>query len=196
MSNNSSERRGRWRCVLRRDLLALGLAAAAAGCTRDQWQRLPSPDDAVAAFSWFSTMPKGLAIQPYQMPRAPVPGTVPVTGAEAPSVPWTPQNAAAVDRMKNPAARTSESINRGKNRFEIYCQPCHGPAGDGKGPVASKLGSVRDLTSPQVRAYTDGRLYAAIRHGFGLMPAYGDKVRGEDRWNIVNYVRVLQGGSQ
>jgi len=173
--------------------IALALLAAAA-CTREQWQRAPSPDDAVAAVPWFATMKRSVSIQPYQMNRDPVPGTVPITGAEPPGVRWSPADAKVVDARRNPVDRTSESVNRGKNRYDIYCQVCHGPAGQGNGPVAAKIGgNVRNLTLPEVRAYTEGRIYAAVRFGFGLMPPYGDKLVEADRWNVVNYVRVLQG---
>jgi mono/diheme cytochrome c family protein len=130
-------------------------------------------------------------------PRDPVPGTVPITGVEPVTpFPYTPANAPASDRLRNPLAMTSESIKRGKDRYSIYCAVCHGDAGQGDGPVAAKMGgTARNLASPPARAYSDGRIYVAIRHGFGLMPAYGDRLSIEDRWNVVNYVRVLQGVS-
>jgi mono/diheme cytochrome c family protein len=52
------------------------------------------------------------------------------------------------------------------------------------------------LLTDQARRYTDGYLYAIVRHGRLLMPAYGDRIPGAERWDVVNYVRVLQGGSQ
>ncbi len=183
-----SRRADRW--------LSLGLVLVAAGCTRAQWQNFPSPDDVIAAVPWFAVMHRGLAIQPYQMPRLPVEGTVPVGGTQV--VPQVlPANYAALDAMKNPVQRTAESINRGKEMFTVYCEPCHGATGHSDGPIVAKFIRPPDLTAAQARGYSDGYLYAMIANGRGLMPPYGDKVRGNDRWDLVNYLRaVIQAGQQ
>jgi hypothetical protein len=56
---------------------------------------------------------------------------------------------------------------------------------------------VRDLTEQRMRDQSDGWMYAVIVNGFGaLMPEYGSKISVEDRWHIVNYVRVLQGAAR
>jgi len=184
---------------LRRNRLLVGtlVLAALAGCTREQWNRFPGPDDVIALVPWFAVMHRGIAIQPYKMPRQPVEGTVPVGGIEV--VPnAVPQNQAALDAMRNPVPMTSGSIERGRDRFTIYCQLCHGPEGRGDGPVAPALANaVRNLHDQKVLDASDGWIYGVITHGFGaLMPEYGSKIKSEDRWNIVNYVRVLQGGEQ
>lgn len=183
---------------MRRSLLLTGLAATllVTGCTREQWHRLISPDDIVAAFSWFSVMHRGIAIQPYKMPLQPVEGTVPITGTEV-VLAAVPQNQPALDRLRNPVQRTSASIERGRDRFDIYCTVCHGAEGLGDGPVASSLANtVRNLTDQRVLDQSDGWMYAVIARGFGaLMPPYGARIAPEDRWHIVNYVRTLQGGS-
>jgi mono/diheme cytochrome c family protein len=178
--------------------MLLLVIAAGAGCSAndwpDSWRRLPSPDDAVAAVPWFSTMHYGIAIQPYKTPtpRPPVAGTVPVTGAEVP-VPVTPANLPAINAIRNPVDRTAESLEAGKTAYEVYCYPCHGEKGGGDGPVNAKLLVTPSLLTDQARQYTDGYLYAIVRHGRGIMPAYGDRIPPERRWDIVNYVRVLQG---
>lgn len=182
---------------MRSKVSILILALVLAGCSRESWYRAPSPDDLIALVPWFATMHRGIAIQAYQMPREPVPGTVPIEGVELPTPPNdpSPANLARINALRNPADRTSESIERGKDRFNIYCLPCHGSAADGNGPVpvGTKIrGWVPSLLTPKAMAYSDGYIYSMIRHGRGLMPAYGDKVRGIDRWDVVNYVRVLQ----
>jgi len=181
-------------------LPARAAAAAVAGslallaCSRDQWQRFPSPDDVIAAVPWFATMHRGLAIQPYQMPRPPVPGTVPVTGSEV-TYEVLPPNYPAINRLTNPVPRTAESLDRGQELYRIYCVPCHGPAGRGDGPIVPKFIRPPDLTAAQAKGYTDGYVYALLSSGRGLMPPYGDKIRGQDRWNVVNYLRaVIQAG--
>jgi cytochrome c5 len=185
---------------VRRDPLLLAVAVTAA-CSANDWpdglRRVPGPDDAVAVIPWFSTMHTGLAVQPYKwpVPRPPVEGTVPVTGAEPP-LPINRDNLPAIDAMRNPVARTAPSLERGKARYEVYCQPCHGAAGAGDGPVNEKMLVTPSLLTDQARGYTDGYLYAIVRHGRLLMPAYGDRIPGAERWDVVNYVRVLQGAAR
>lgn len=164
-------------------------------CTRDQWQRFPSPDDAIAAVPWFSVMKRSIAIEPYRVAHpGPVPGTVPITGTEV-VPPAIPANEATLNRLQNPVQTTAASLERGRDRYQIYCQVCHGAEGLGNGPVAPALANtVRNLTEPRMRARSDGWIYAVISNGFGaLMPEYRSKLNREDRWHIVNYVRVLQG---
>ncbi len=177
--------------------VALALAAILAGCTREQWHRFPSPDDLVAAVPWFAVMHTGLAIQPYKMPLQPVEGTVPISGAER-VPPAVPQNQAALDALRNPVEMTAASLDRGRDRYGIYCAVCHGAEGLGDGPVAEKLANaVRNLNDQRVLDSSDGWIYGVIVNGYGaLMPEYGSRLQPEDRWHIVNYVRALQGGAR
>lgn len=185
----------------RKTLLLLIAVPLGAACSADDWpealRRAPGPDDAVALVPWFSTMHRGLAIQPYKMPvpRPPVPGTVPVTGLEPPLL-ITPANLPVIDRLANPTDQTAASLDAGKVDYDVYCTPCHGGTGAGDGPVNEKLLVTPSLLTDQARGYTDGYLYTIIRHGRGIMPAYGDRIPPERRWNVVNYVRMLQGAAQ
>ena len=182
--------------------MVLGLAALlGSGCTRDQWQRFPGPDDAVALFPFFALMIEGVAVQPYKWaaPRPPVAGTVPVGGSEAPTlVTVLPADLARIEALRNPVDVTALSLERGAVQYDIFCTPCHGATGDGQGPVPVGAGIpwVPSLLTPVARARSDGYLYAVIRHGRAFMPAYGDRLRGEDRWHVVNYVRQLQGAAR
>ncbi len=179
-------------------LAVLAVALLAGGCTQEQWHRFPSPDDLVAAIPWFSVMHRGIAIQPYKMPRQPVEGTVPVAGIEEVVPPAIPQNRSALDRLANPVQRTASSMERGRDRYDIYCTVCHGAEGLGDGPVAPALANaVRNLIEERQANNSDGWIYGTITNGFGaLMPEYGSKLSPEDRWHIVNYVRLLQGAAQ
>ena len=152
------------------------------------------PDTVVHKVGWFATMRHQRNIKPYARPIAPVAGTVPVSGAEL-----LPTRETA-DRLVNPRTRTAESLNRGQWVFQTYCQVCHGERGQGNGPVSLAGGgpfpgipSLVDATRPKM---TDGAIYGMIveaqRMGRGLMPRYGDKIHGSDRWDLVNYVRSLQ----
>ena len=152
-----------------------------------------NPDDVVHKIGWFQTMRHQRNIKPYAHPIAPVDGTVPVTGGE---LPVTQENA---NRLVNPRTRTAESMNRGKWVYETYCLVCHGESGRGDGPVSVAGGGpfpgVRSLVTDTLSRKSDGYIYGtivdAVRMG-RLMPHYGDKVRGTDRWDLVNYVRSLQ----
>ena len=170
------------------------LALATTACTRDQWQRFPSPDDVVAKVPWFSTMRRGLAVQPYAvLPREPVPGTVPITGGERELRVDRESDLAEIARLRNPVPTTAESLNRGKEIWTIYCYPCHGAEGRGDGPITPVFVRPPDFQAPPVTPVSEGYIYAVTRFGRGLMPPYGDKVRGTDRWHLVNYVMALRG---
>lgn len=153
-----------------------------------------NPDTVVHKVGWFSTMRHQRNIKPYARPIPPVAGAVPVSGGE---VPLTRETA---DRLTNPRTRTAESLNRGKWVYETYCLVCHGPEGQGNGPVSLAGGGpfpgIPSLVDPARPHMSDGAIYGMVveaqRMGRGLMPRYGDKVRGQDRWDVVNYVRNLQ----
>lgn len=89
---------------------------------------------------------------------------------------------------------------RGRERFEIFCAPCHGVAGYGDGLVNQRALSLKEPTwvpvpslhALQTRNRADGYIYRAITEGVRKMPAYGSQILPEDRWAIVLYVRALQ----
>ena len=95
-------------------------------------------------------------------------------------------------------------VARGQERFGIYCAPCHGATGDGKGMVTCKREKATDpcegrgfpplpsYEDPRLRHMPDGQLFATISHGVRTMPAYGPQIPIADRWAIVAYVRALQ----
>jgi mono/diheme cytochrome c family protein len=93
-----------------------------------------------------------------------------------------------------PVAVTRQSLERGRNRFEIFCGLCHGLAGTGESQVAEnmRLRPPPSLHDPRIRAYPPGRLYRVIARGYGLMPAYANQLPVADRWAVVAYVQVLQ----
>ena len=85
-------------------------------------------------------------------------------------------------------------LRRGRDRFERFCAPCHGVAGDGDSFVASKMTVRRppSLHDDRYRAYPVGEIYQVIHEGFGVMPSYADVLDLDDRWAVVAYVRALQ----
>lgn len=90
-----------------------------------------------------------------------------------------------------------EVIARGKERFKIYCTPCHGPNGDGDGVVNTTKGLLvppPSMHSERVRELFNGKLYAAMAVGVnnGNMASYAAQIPVEDRWAIVAFVRDLE----
>ncbi len=99
-----------------------------------------------------------------------------------------------------PAPVTREMMNRGKERYEIYCMPCHGYAGDGDGPVAQRAEKLAEGTwipptsyhSDALRKKPVGEIFNTITNGIRTMPSYAGQVPPADRWAIIAYVRALQ----
>lgn len=172
---------------------ALALTVLLAGC-QTWYNDIPSPDALLLLVPWFEGMARQPSVAPYSradVPRNTVPGTVPITGGEADWLgTWSTGDTRAADRLANPLAGKGAPA-LGDTLYHTYCAVCHGNVGAGDGPVGPKIGAPSLLTD-RARGYSDGYLYSIIRYGRGVMPRYGDKVRGEIRWTIVNYVRQLQ----
>lgn len=85
------------------------------------------------------------------------------------------------------------TMARGRERFDIYCSPCHGRTGQGDGMVVRR-GYRRPPTFHQdrLRDAPVGHFFDVITNGFGAMPDYAAQIRPEDRWAIIAYVRALQ----
>jgi len=94
---------------------------------------------------------------------------------------------------KMPVALTHDTLLRGQERFDIYCAPCHGADGYGKGIIVRR-GFIQPPSyhSPELRAQPDGYLFDVISHGKGAMYSYASRVNVADRWAIVSYIRALQ----
>lgn len=93
-----------------------------------------------------------------------------------------------------PFAVTKEVLDRGRERFNIYCAPCHSRLGDGNGFVPSR-GFARKPPSFHIARLEKaplGYFYDVITNGFGIMPDYASQIPPHDRWDIVAYVRALQ----
>src|SRR5262249_19207278 len=84
-------------------------------------------------------------------------------------------------------------LARGRERFDIYCAPCHGLAGDADGIiVAHGFPKPPSLHSEHLLAAAAQHIYDTITRGNGVMYAYSDRVEPHDRWAIVAYIRALQ----
>jgi mono/diheme cytochrome c family protein len=93
----------------------------------------------------------------------------------------------------NPLPITRQLLDRGQQRYEINCQPCHGPDGDGKG-ITGKYGMIGQANFHDKRFIDmcDGEIFNTITYGNKLMGAYGANITVEDRWAVIAYVRALQ----
>jgi cytochrome c553 len=93
-----------------------------------------------------------------------------------------------------PFTVTKEVLERGRERFDIYCAPCHSRLGDGNGFVPSR-GFSRRPPSYHIQRLQKaplGYFFDVMTNGFGIMPDYASQISPQDRWNIVAYIRALQ----
>ncbi len=111
--------------------------------------------------------------------RHPVAGTV---ARDAPNPP-----------VEQPKTIGAAMLARGKERFEIFCTPCHGRAGNGEGMIVQR-------GFPHPPSFVEGKLreapakvfYNAITNGYGVMYSFSTRVSPADRWAIISYIRALQ----
>jgi mono/diheme cytochrome c family protein len=95
-----------------------------------------------------------------------------------------------------PFKLTKADLEIGQTKFNIYCSPCHGAVGDGKGMIAQRG---LNLRRPPATYHTDrlrkmpvGHLFDVITNGYGVMYSYASRIDVEDRWRVIGYIRVLQ----
>jgi mono/diheme cytochrome c family protein len=132
-----------------------------------------------------SVDPNQPGMQPYPEHSVPVPGTTVFV-----------KDMEAADKLKNPVAADSKSVEFGGRLFGIYCTPCHGYQGKGDGLVGQKLVlQPYNLTADQTKQRSDGYIFGMMTFGGAVMPSYANDLSPFERWNVVNYVRkVLQQG--
>jgi mono/diheme cytochrome c family protein len=137
--------------------------------------------------------------------QLPVPGTMargkPIQTAGGPVYPYedSPVFTGCVPGTtnfveNNPLAVNAQLLERGRQRFTIYCSPCHGQEADGNG-ITRKLGAmavVANLHDKRIVEMPDGEIFNTITYGKNLMGAYGPNVPVEDRWAIIAYLRAVQ----
>lgn len=96
-------------------------------------------------------------------------------------------------KQPNPVKATPESIARAQKWWTLDCVMCHGKDGDGKGETAKDMKlAIADFTDPAtLKDRTDGEIFYIIRNGHKDMPPEGQRVKTEQNWDLVNYVRPL-----
>ena len=121
--------------------------------------------------------------------RRPVEGTV--SRGYAPYLyPDDPEGAAA--HLVNPMPRTGAALERGRERYDIFCQHCHGVRAAGDGSLSAAFPRAPSLHSLKVRDWPDGRVYHVLTIGQNAMPAHAAQISREDRWRLIHYLRALQ----
>ncbi len=92
-----------------------------------------------------------------------------------------------------PEPVTAALLKRGRDRFDIFCSPCHGRTGDGNGMVHQRGFWVpSNLHTDRLRGVPPGYIFQVISNGYGAMPDYRDQIEAGDRWAIVAYIHALQ----
>ena len=132
-------------------------------------------------------------IRAYQAQMPPTPsGIVPRNDSAPPAAPTAQQ---AITLTTRPA--TPQDLAAGGAYYSYYaCLACHGPAGDGRGPVGeSYVPLPADLRTPRVAALSDGALLRAMLTGPGHQPVMEHTILAEHRWPLVHYVRSLAVGA-
>ena len=93
----------------------------------------------------------------------------------------------------SPPPVTMALLQRGQQRFNINCAPCHGRDGDGRGIIVQRgFPKPPSYNSEKLRKATNQHFYDVITHGYGVMYSYADRVEPADRWAITAYIRALQ----
>jgi hypothetical protein len=92
-----------------------------------------------------------------------------------------------------PMPVTQAVLDRGQERYDIFCSPCHSRVGDGRGMIVQRgFPPPPSFHTQRLRQEPDGYYYDVITNGFGKMYSYSSRIQPEDRWAIVAYVRALQ----
>jgi mono/diheme cytochrome c family protein len=125
--------------------------------------------------------------------REPVPGTVPIGGLKEDAAFFTGKGADGQFVATIPVTMDQALLERGRQRYRIYCEPCHDARGDGKG-ILFQRGNVPTASFHQdkILKYPDGQIFDVITNGVGLMPGYSWPIPPADRWAIIAYVRELE----
>ncbi|WP_244201193.1 c-type cytochrome [Paraburkholderia rhynchosiae] len=103
------------------------------------------------------------------------------------------EDAAAGSAQNNPYPVTMQLLLRGRQRYQIYCMPCHSAVGDGDGLIARRgFPHPPSYHDDRLRQAPDRHFFDVVTNGYGVMYPYADRVDPSDRWAIIAYIRALQ----
>jgi mono/diheme cytochrome c family protein len=125
--------------------------------------------------------------------RMPVAGTVPRDHLRADDAYYRGVNSRGEFVADVPVRVTMPLLKRGRERFDVYCSPCHSRAGDGRGIMVERgYPPPSSFHVDRIRQFPDGQIFDVITHGVRNMPSYRRQIPVDDRWAIVAYARALQ----
>jgi mono/diheme cytochrome c family protein len=160
----------------------------------------------IGACSWFTDFKEQPKFEPWKSTSDTIPfrgnpqNSVSLYGSSAPGYAVSrmplPGTIDSMSGIANPVPADARSLANGRMYFQINCAVCHGEAGKGDGPILkTKAIFPPALVGAAGEARSDGYIWGVIRNGRGAMPSY-DRIEELDRWDVVNYIRGLQGRYQ
>lgn len=124
--------------------------------------------------------------------RVPVPGTIPQGGLRLDDHLHRGLSGGEF-AVQFPAPVTEGTLRRGRERYDIFCSPCHDRTGSGRGMIVQRgYRPPPSLHLDRLRQAPPGYLFDVLTRGLGAMPAYSEQVPPTDRWAIIAYIRALQ----
>ena len=133
----------------------------------------------------------------------PVPGTISYSKMDlafSMPYPYPNTNAGYEDAgvmLTSPLPTTQANIERGQEIYEIMCIHCHGEKGEGNGAI-SRNGKIKGIPSysGKLKDLSEGKMYHSIQWGKGLMGSHASQINQKERWQVIQYVQVLQNGGE
>jgi mono/diheme cytochrome c family protein len=175
--------------------LALGCIVALTGCARGCTSSRPPIHINPSMYNQPKVLPQTASDFFYNgaSMRDPVPGTVAIDGLREDAVFFTGKGPDGQFAATIPVPVDDKLVERGQDRYHIYCQPCHDARGEGKG-ILFQRGNVptANLHQEKILKYPDGQIFDVITNGQGLMSGYRWPIPPADRWAIIAYVRQLE----
>ena len=148
-----------------------------------------------APFNWMMEQPKLKAQQSSTFFKNGIGMRTPVEGTVARGFmpyPYHGDPDAAGRFLVDPLLPTKNVVDRGRRKFLTFCSPCHGNFGRGDSRLQGQFPNPPTLLSEKVRTWPDGNIYHVITDGQNSMPSYASQISRDDRWAIIQYIRVLQ----
>lgn len=131
--------------------------------------------------------PDGKSARPF------LPGTVPYQAEGSPNDPLLTGLTEDGEPVEDfPLEITQELVATGQERYNIFCVPCHGPTGEGNGRVTTQYGFTRPPSLLDGSQLSNGQIFNVIANGQGNMFPYGYRVKANERWAVIAYIRAMQ----
>jgi hypothetical protein len=149
----------------------------------------------IVPFSWMSDQEKAVVQETNEIFENGLSMQTPVQGSVARGfVPYPfkdkPDDAGKL--LVNSLIPNEENLAIGKQKYNVYCSPCHGYLGEGDSRLRGQFPNPPSIHSEKLRSWSDGRIYHVITEGQNVMPSYRSQLTRQERWAVVNYLRVLQ----